>query len=245
MGSNSILILLGILFFVLVVAASFLRIKKKYEITVSDLTIAIVPFFLGLVLTGTISELTVGGVTAKFDKVVNETVPKKDYEVIKLEKISAVGKSEPVIDTLNKYRLKNPEALNFEFGGVHVYDERIVNIYIGEIPSLKFFIINQAKTNQFIGFIEVDNYNHINDKTNFINAITNGNLKDFNDFRSYGLITRQHALTTSSTKKEALNNFSENTYNVWPVLESDEFTGVLRREVLTSGLLQEIFEKME
>lgn len=234
-------IFLTIIYVVIALIAYYFRTKKNIEIKTSELTVAFVPIFIILLLSGTITEFDFFGIKAKLRNTVETKISNSDYELIPTERLTEAEKGGTAM--ISMYLQKNPEALSFKMG--KEYYTEIIDEYINRIPSLTFILIKN-ESDEFIGLMEISNYRKMNSKEKLIDGIRDKNYTKLNELRPK-LITREKALTTDNTRKDALNYFSNNTTMILPVInmERKTFEGILRREVLTSGLLQTIFEKIE
>jgi len=241
--SDALLIaFISILFIALVAFMYTIRIKKKVEIKTSDLTIAFIPIFLILLFTGGIEEFDFFGIKAKLRNTVEEKITKVEYEEINIERLIQVEKGGA--DEIQLALKKDPEALVFELG--KYYSVNVINKYINTIPSISFLVIKD-ESSKFIGLIEVSNYRKINDKENLVRLIPDSDQTEL--FKNIpNLVTLNKALKiNNTTRKDALEYFSNNERAmILPIIDEEErFEGILRREVLTSNLLQTIFKEIE
>lgn len=235
------IILFTILFIISSVILYFLRTKKNVEIKTSDLTVAFVPIFIILLLTGAIEEFDFFGIKGKLKSTVEKKITDIEYELIAAERLIEIEKGG---DAAIEHHLNlNPEALVFRIG--KIYSPDIINKYINKIPSLTFIII-KTESQDFIGLMEISNYRKINDSVKFVEAIAANDSRLLSTYKP-NLIMIDNALTSDKTRKDALEYFSNNEAMILPILDSNnkEFVGILRREVLTSILLQTIFKEIE
>ncbi|MCS3870580.1 hypothetical protein J3D55_003496 [Chryseobacterium ginsenosidimutans] len=229
------MIIITLAFIAIITSVVLLRTRNdgKYEVKLSDVTIAVIPIFLYLIITGQVLEFGLGDLKIKIKEAYQKTISKEVSSLVVGEDLIAVG-----VDCT--YAHEN-EILN-------------ENTFPSYLP-FKFILIqenceddkNGNSSPRFWGILPVDDY-----KENFLNSNSKMNstffmervkIKDNEDFKQLipNFVTIDNAINLKTDKLTALKKMEKLKIEYLPVInEKKEFIGIVERSRLNSSFLIDV-----
>jgi len=220
------------------------RIGKELEIKNTDILIGIIPLALWLLLSGKISSFEYGDlkIVTAFQKANNNPISEAitniyRQDIDELEK-SSIYKLETILSS-------KPDALVF-YAGKNIYSDEITKEYLIRLSksTLKFLLIKNTNK-KFIGVISVDRFmsQSMVDTPSFsirqfVNWLNSGNSKKIKNIS--GMLSIKESVQPSTSKQEALSKMQELSSKFLPVVQNEDFKGIIEMEKLSTSLLMDI-----
>jgi CBS domain-containing protein len=225
------------------------RTGNKLDIKSSDIVFALVPVALWMLLTGKITELTVGDVKivtaireASASPVKNQVTPLPVADV-RMDPKEGVGEIPALLR-------RKTEALSFRLGHGGYYGPAIAEylVRLSQSPSFRYVVITEAD-GKFLGMID----------SRQISALLSGpGGQGADEFAAYlnrndaqailrmpGIVPREKAITKTTDKRQALMHMESLDVQTLPVVdEGGRFVGIVDRSKLTASILIEISQKV-
>lgn len=250
-------------FIVIVILMIFIRAKSgsRFEVKNSDISVALIPIAMWLLLTGKITGLEFGGL--KIETVfadASKAIISEQVVELPIKKLE-IGMKGSVSDIPNLIR-QQTEVLSFQLGYGGYWGEAIKK-YLGDLvvyPFFKYVEINQPN-GKFFGLIDARGLSSIfsahqsDDDPFFQNSNPQYSAEDFanwlNDSREDqivklpGFIGYHSAVNKDTDKQTALEQMEKLNVETLPVIdEEDRFVGIVERSRLASSLIIEVANKL-
>lgn len=236
MSDNVVFGLMFAGFFVIVIGLTILhyRVNGDFKIEVSYLAIGLCPAVLWLLSHGNLQEFSGFGLEFKLNQVSNSKLSMSaEGDKISPETISIGDKGEASPQELIRRRVS---ALEFKLKQKGRYSQDAVQQYLKElIPHAFFQYVVFTEDGEFHGLIRARDL--FEQTANLVSKIEAGTID--------GLVGLQTAaVSTSSTKRDALDLMDSKDVSLVPVVDdSKKFVGIVEREKLTSNILLQLVTK--
>lgn len=237
---NLSLILLVILSLVIISVFMYIREKRPalLDLETRWIAVASIPVLVGLFSGGYIYKFKGFGI--ELESAINK-FDMKDI-ALKAKEVATVSQGESKgtitkLESLSKDYKSSIQRLSFKLGGTYYADA--VDIYIRELPNLKFIEIID-KSNNFIGLMSVKRLDNISTIRKFLSSIRNETFKK--DFLGKYV---DKSVTSNTNAIEALSIMRNNHYSYLPVVEGGELKGIISEVELMRKLSDKIIEAKE
>jgi hypothetical protein len=244
-------------FVLLLALVIYLRIKtgNKVEIKTNDILVALIPIVLLLFLTGRISKLKFGDLEieqafkeayAKPIKSDVTAVDKTPESTIQADMKRIQPQSKGSLGMIPILASRETEALTFQLGSSN-YRGDIIYEYFRKLPQLKYIILKD-RNNAFYGLLRAETLNKMTEANqyswyNFADDIRTNNLQQIQQLPSF--VPRAAGVTAQTSRLEAMETFEKLNLNEIPVLQDNEFIGVLERDKVVNKLLITISKEIK
>jgi CBS domain-containing protein len=218
----------------------------RFSIETNWVLIAVLPIIFWLFLSGKIESIRAGGVEVKaVIRTVSAQVVERgrDYSLVEFDRISAEPKVG--LERIDEYIKRKLPALSFQLG-YRGYAGSAIREYLQRLSEHDFFkhIVFEDRGGKFVGMMPASSLLRFGRERNFEEvrqAIEEGRVGQFPD-----LIGRERAVTTSISKRQALETFEQTDADELPVVDEEgRLVGILSRSKLSSGVLAAILRKVE
>lgn len=218
----------------------------RFSIETNWVLIAVLPIIFWLFLSGKIESIRAGGVEVKaVIRTVSAQVVERgrDYALVEFDRISAEPKVG--LQRIDEYIRRKLPALSFQLG-YRGYAGFAIQQYLERLSQYGFFkyIVFEDSEGKFAGMMPASSLLRFGRERNFEDvkqAIEEGRIGQFPD-----LIGRERAVTTSTSKRQALEAFEQTDADELPVVDEEgRLVGIVSRSKLSSGVLAAILRKVE
>jgi len=249
---------------VLVIASMILRVQSggKYEFKTSDLVFLVIPLVLVSIATGRIKGLDLFGVKAdlsalwveaaqtKIEKQVAPAARASVQDVVHMMEVGA--KAGP--QELQRLLERKVEALEFRLGYGSYYGPAI-RTYLDAMSGssqLRSIVMNNPNGTLFgmyavsdlIGYLRMAGERGYNELTQSLNRGDDAARAELKKIP--GFVGAEHAVTSSTSKREALMKMEQLNVNSLPVVDDTRhFVGTVDRGKVTAGLILAVTDKLE
>lgn len=241
------------MFFLLVVLATSLRrwAGEKVAVRNSDVLVAVVPVALFLLFSGAVERIGVGGMLELKTAVarasalpISEQVEELPVQELEVDRKRGVHMIPQLIE-------QRTEVLTFRLGhgGYTASATREHLQELSKYPFFKYVVIRDGQSD-FLGMIEA--------QTLLVNLSPSLAKADFGDFVHWlnegvrdelsnlrGFIGRENAVQPDASKRKALEIIEELGIETLPVVEKQQFIGVVNRNRLVSSLVTELVSEFK
>ncbi|MNJ35580.1 hypothetical protein [Pseudomonas alkylphenolica] len=250
--STPIILALLALGVVLVAGSILMRVFSagKYEVKTSDLVFLVIPLVVVALATGKIKGFDIFGVKvseiwveAAQTKIENQVAANTVQDAV--EVLTSASKGSDLAQLLER----RIEALEFRLG-YRGYDGEAISNYFDKLVGssyLRVIVVNEDD-GQLFGLYNAANLN------GYLRASDRG-FEAFQQLLSEkdretlakmpGFVGADQALSTSSTKREALERMEKLRRDVLPVIDNGGFIGTVERTKLTASLILAVTDKLE
>ncbi len=242
-----ILITLAVL--VLIVA---LRIKfnDKLKLSTSDMGIALIPFIIWLIMSGKISELSVGDVSFKttFEEVQQKKIDPQTLTNVDVNRVPSALKAGT--GQIGYIASNQTEALIFKIGYDNYSPEAIQEYFTKLLnSSLKYIIFNNIN-GDFVGIIQfstlvqqtmrIHGDGDWGDIDKLTEAIINKKTQELLELK--GFIGKNKAATFQDSRADILARAVGINSSYLPVVDKEKFVGVITQDRINSIILLELYK---
>jgi CBS domain-containing protein len=248
----------------LVIGSMILRVQSggKYEFKTSDLVFLVIPLVLVSIATGRIKGLDLFGVKAdlsalwveaahtEIKKQVVPAVAASVQDVVHMMEVGAKGSPQE----LQRFLQRKVEALEFRLGH-GAYNGPAIRTYLDAMSDnsqLRSIVVNSQDGTLFgmyvasdlIGYLRMardEGYAQLAQRLNRGDDAARAELK-----KMPGFVGAEHAVTPSTSKREALMRMEQLNVNSLPVVDgARHFVGTVDRGKLTASLILAVTDKLE
>ncbi len=236
--------------FAILIVLSLTRAANK-PVENSWIVIAVLPVLFWLFFSGRISSFKGFGVELQsaIRRAADETVRTDDKELGTIDYEGIVKDEKTDVTLIQKYIDRRVTALYFELGKKGYYEPKAIKMWLDGLGEHAFFkwVVFQDKCDRFKGLIAVEKIRIFaslkmpppNGYEMIKTMIEKGDVSDLP-----GVIgpdpDSDHAIEKTSTKRNAIKQFSKTDAEYLPVLDQGKFEGVLNRGKLHSSVLESI-----
>lgn len=239
----------------------FLRARSngKYDIKSMDLALIFVPLLIGLIATGKIKKLTVGGVAIEtaeaFVKASRQPIAEQiAYSVpVGIEGVVRTVETGPkgAVDRIPELIRTKTEALEFYLGSNRYWGPAIEK-YLESLDAynfLRYAIVYERdgtlfgifRSRELLGYFRKEGRKAYAFFAEKLNSGDKDALKDLP-----GFIRAQEQINTGVHKKDILKKMEESNLDILPVTDKyGRFVGVVQRDRIVASLIIDIAAKLE
>jgi hypothetical protein len=246
---------------VLVAGSMLLRVRSagKYEVKTGDLVFLIIPLVLVALATGKLKGVDAFGVKADLSEVwaaaaqtqiAKQVAPTTVQDAVQVMEIASKGSLRELAPLLER----KVEALEFRLGQGAYYGPAIAEYFNTLIGSsyLRVIVVNQAD-GQLFGLYNaayLNGYLRVIGESGYVKfqqLLSGGNDQDKAELAKLpGFVGAEQALSTTTSKREALERMEKLRSDVLPVKnEQGRFVGTVERTKLTASLILAVTDKLE